>query len=110
MMVTTPMIAAAVGKPSSEIAATQSGEKINPAKLAPLYAVPSAAGRARTNQGDTTALIATPPIAAQPAPLTRVAANSCHGVAASAQPTMPTESKLAATVVTAGDPNGRQRG
>ena len=60
-------------------------------------------GRARTNQGETTALTATPPIAAQPAPLTSVAANSCHGAAAIAQPQTPADKRTAATMVTPGN-------
>src|SRR4051812_173389 len=60
MIAARPTTAAAAGNPIAAIANTQSGEKISPAKLAPLYAVPSAAGRVRTNQGETTAFTATP--------------------------------------------------
>ena len=53
------------------------------------------------------ALTVTPLIAAQPAPLTSVAAKSCHGVAATAQPNTPAESAIAAALVTAGNPKRR---
>ena len=69
--------------------------------------MPSAAGRARTNQGETAAFTGTAPIAAQPAPLTTVAAKSCQGVAATAQPTTPADSRIAAAIVTAGNPKRR---
>src|SRR5262249_49085329 len=42
---TNAIAAAATGKPSIPIAATQSGEKITPPTLPPLYAIASAAGR-----------------------------------------------------------------
>src|SRR2546423_5527542 len=107
MTVARPTTAAAAGNPINAIANTHSGEKIRPAKLAPLYAVPSATGRVRTNHGDTTAFTTTPPIAAQPAPLTKVAAKSCHGSRAIAQPQMPIASKAAAVTVTEGRPKRR---
>jgi hypothetical protein len=69
--------------------------------------VPSATGRVRTNHGETTAFTATPPIAAQPAPLTNVAANSHPGSGAAAQPQMPAGSRTAATAVTSGTPKRR---
>src|SRR5690349_15371337 len=106
-IVAAPMIAAAAGKPISPIATTQSGEKMSPAKLAPLYAVPSAAGRARTNQGAITVFTGTAPIAAQPAPLTAVAANNCHGSDATAHPTTPNERRIDPAIVTTGRPKRR---
>src|SRR5208282_5459289 len=45
--------AAAIENPSVPIAFTQSGEKITPPTLPPLYAIARAAGRVRTNQGET---------------------------------------------------------
>src|ERR1700752_2241446 len=105
--VTMPIAAAAAGKPTKPIVTTQSGEKISPARLAPLYAVPSATGRVRTNHGDTAALTATPLVAAQPMPLTTVAAKSCHGAVATAHPATPADSRIAATVVIAGRPKRR---
>lgn len=47
--------AAAIENPSVPIAFTQSGEKITPPTLPPLYAIARAAGRVRTNQGETIA-------------------------------------------------------
>ena len=61
----------------------------------------SAAGRVRTNQGDTMALMAAAPMAAQPAPLKIVAAKSCHGDVAAAQPRTPIASDSAPALVTA---------
>ena len=84
-----------------------SGEKTTPPMLAPLYAVASAAGRRRTNQGETISLTATPPIAAQPAPLGNVAAKSCHGAAASDQPMTPSASISAPALVTVARPSRR---
>src|SRR5271163_1779284 len=66
---TMPIAAAASGNPCTLMPATQSGEKTTPPMLAPLYAMDSAAGRVRTNHGETIALTAVAPIAAQPAPL-----------------------------------------
>src|SRR5438874_2292796 len=99
-----PMAAAAAGNPNSAIAITQSGEKTTPPMLAPLYAIESAAGRARTNQGETIALTAAPPVAAQPAPLNKVAAKSCQGAAATAQPSTPRPVASAAALVTVAMP------
>ena len=87
--------AAASGKPKQEIAATESGEKITPPMLAPLYAVASAAGRLRINQGETIAFTAAADIATQPAARQCVATKSCHGSAASAQPMIPTPRQIA---------------
>ena len=83
---TTPIAAAATGKPSRPMLATQSREKTTPPMLAPLSAMDSAAGRVRTNHGATKAFTAAPPIAAQPALLNSVATKSCQGTAALAQP------------------------
>src|SRR6516225_4492128 len=58
---TVPIAVAAIGKPSELIAATQSGEKTMPPRLAPLYAMESAAGRLRANQGETIVLTAAAP-------------------------------------------------
>ena len=87
---TIPIAAAAVGNPSAPIAITHSGEKMTPPMLPPLYAIASAAGRVRTNQGETSILMAAALIAPQPAPLSKVDAKSCQGAAATAQPKTPT--------------------
>ncbi len=104
---TMPISAAAVGNPSSAMAATQSGEKMMPPTLPPLYAMPSAAGRERTNQGETIALTAAALIAHQPAPLSKAATKSCHGAAATAQPKVPSASDRTAALVMTGTPNQR---
>src|SRR5438477_8918506 len=81
------LIAAAdFGNPSMPIAATQSGEKITPPMLPPLYAMARAVGRARTNQGETIALTAAALIAPQPAPLNTLAIKSFQGAGGVAQP------------------------
>jgi len=72
-----------------------------------LYAVLSAAGRRRANQGDTIALIAAAPVAAQPKPLNSVAAKSCHGSRAKAQPRRPSAAATDAARVTATRPKRR---
>src|SRR5689334_13964011 len=77
--ITTPTEIAATGNPPQPISATHRGEKITPPMLAPLYAVDRAAGRSRSNQGDTIALMPAAPSATQPAPLNSVAAKSCQG-------------------------------
>src|SRR5262245_786602 len=66
-----------------------------------------AAGRARTNHGDTIALTAAPPIPAQPAPLSSVAANSHAGALATAQPKTPRLKHSAAALVTVAMPKAR---
>jgi hypothetical protein len=53
------------------------------------------------------AFTAAAPIATQPAPLRKVAAISCHGSRATAQPTMPTANKTAPALDTFGRPNRR---
>jgi hypothetical protein len=100
----TPIAAAVSGKPSTLMPATQSGEKTTPPMLAPLYAMDSAAGRVRTNHGETTALTGAAPIAAQPAPLKSVATKSCQGAVALAQPRMPTAKEIAPAFVATGTP------
>src|ERR1700722_1702991 len=69
----------------------------------------SAEGRRRTNQGDTMALIAAAPVAAQPKPVNSVAAKSCHGSRASAQPRKPSAAATDAARVTATKPKRRCR-
>ena len=69
-----------------------------------MYAVLSAAGRARTNHGAMMAFTVTPLIAAQPAPLTIAAAKSCQGLSATAQPNTPALSATAASRTMAGMP------
>jgi hypothetical protein len=64
----------------------------------------NAAGRVRTNHGETIALMAAAPIAAQPAPLSSVAPKSCQGSTARAQPAMPAASDSTPSLVTAGTP------
>ena len=91
---------AAQGKPSSPIAATQSGEKTTPPMLDPLYADASAAGRLRTNHGATIALTAAAPMVTQPPPLNSVAIKSCHRSCASAQPATPIASASEPALVT----------
>jgi hypothetical protein len=102
-----PMIPAAAGKPAQPISTTQSGESTTPPMLAPLKAVPSAAGRCRANHGATIALIAAAPVAAQPAPDSSVAANNCQGCSASAQPSTPAAALTAPARVTATRPKRR---
>ena len=67
----------------------------------------SAAGRRRTNQGDTIALIAAAPVAAQPKPLNSVAAKSCHGSRAIAHPRIPSTAATAPARVSATNPKRR---
>ncbi len=67
----------------------------------------SAAGRRRENHGAMMALTAAAPIATQPAPLKSVAAKSCQGCAATAQPQIPSASAMAPALVTAGRPKRR---
>ena len=67
----------------------------------------SAAGRERTNHGETMALMAAALMAPQPAPLSAVATNSCHGSVAVAQPRMPTARESAPAFVTADAPKRR---
>ncbi len=102
-----PIAAAATGKPANPIATTQSGENTTPPMLAPLYAMESAAGRRRTNHGETTALIAAAPIAAQPTPLNSAAAKSCHGSDATAHAKTPVPMESAPAFVTAAMPKRR---
>src|SRR6516162_560015 len=101
---TIPIAAAAIGKPNRAMPPAQSGEKTTPPMLAPLYAMESAAGQVRTNQGEIMALTAAPPIAAQPAPLSSVTTKSCQGAAAHAQPKTPTAKSTAPTLVVLGMP------
>jgi hypothetical protein len=75
--------------------------------LPPLYAIASAAGRVRTNQGETIALSAAALIAPQPAPLSAVATNSCQGDTAVAQPRTPSARQSAPAFVTVGTPKRR---
>src|SRR5215510_5187212 len=103
-IITSPMLAAAHGKPSNAMAATQSGEKTTPPMLEPLYAAARAAGRARTNHGATSALTAAAPIVTQPVPLRKVATKSCHGSQASAHPATPAASAIEPALVTFGTP------
>src|SRR5687768_993899 len=67
----------------------------------------SAAGRERANHGETMALMAAALIAPQPAPLSAVAANSCQGIVAVAQPRMPTAIESAAALLTPAAPKRR---
>ena len=67
----------------------------------------SAAGRVRMNQGETIWLTAAAPMAAQPAPLKQVAAKSCQGSCAAAQPVTPAPSESAPALVTAATPKRR---
>ena len=53
------------------------------------------------------ALIAAPPVVAQPAPLSKVAAKSCQGCSAAVQPKMPKAARSAPARVTAGTPQRR---
>lgn len=101
---TTPIVAAASGKPSTLMPATQSGEKTTPPMLAPLYAMDSAARRVRTNHGETIALTGAAPIAAQPASLKSVETKSCQGAVALDQPRMPTAKEIAPAFVATGTP------
>ena len=71
-----------------------------PPTLPPLYAMPSAAGRVRTNHGDTTALSAAALIVPQPVPLKTAATNSCHGAFAWAQAMMPVAINSAPILIT----------
>src|SRR5258707_15632132 len=96
-----PFAAAAEGNPTRPMAAAQSGEKITPPILPPLYAIASAAGRSLMNHGATIALIAATPIVIQPAPLRSVAAKSCQGTAAMDQPYTPSARSTAPAFVTA---------
>src|SRR5471032_2732675 len=64
----------------------------------------SAAGRARTNQGETIALSAAALIVPHPAPLRVAAAKSCHGNAAVAQPMTPVPINSAPIFVTIAAP------
>src|SRR6478609_4854525 len=105
--VTTPIAGAATGKLRSAIAATHSGENTMPPTLAPLYAMDSAAGRVRMNQGETIWLTAAAPMAAQPAPLRTVAARSCQGSCATAQAVAQEPSASAPALVTPDTPKWR---
>ena len=67
----------------------------------------SAAGRERTNQGETMALSAAALIAPQPAPLSALTANSCQGAVTVAQPTIPAASDSAPAFVTVAAPKRR---
>ncbi len=89
------------------MAKTHSGEKTTPPMLAPLYAMPSAAGRIRTNQGETMPLIAAALVAPHPAPVSRLAAKNCHGAALTAQPTRPPARHSAAILVARAVPRRR---
>src|SRR5690606_2851299 len=81
--------AAAPGNPNPCINATHNGENTAPPILAPLYALANADGRCAAYQRATTALTATAPVIAHPAPLTNAATNNCHGCATVAQPNTP---------------------
>lgn len=98
---------AALPMPNVPINATHSGEKITPPMLAPLNAMPSAAGRRRSNHGETIALIAAPLVNAQPAPLNGVAKKSCHGSHANPHPTSPMAVRTAPARVTRATPKRR---
>ena len=69
--------------------------------------MPSAAGRARMNQGETSALTADALMVPQPAPLSSVTAISCQGSVTTDQPKMPTTSASEPALVTAGGPKRR---
>src|SRR5215469_13276680 len=99
--------AAAIRNPAAPIAAIQRGEKITPPILAPLYAMPRAAGRLRTNQGETIALIAEALVAPQPAPLNKPATRSCQGVATVAQMRTPVAMQIDPAFVTVAVPKRR---
>jgi len=91
---TRPMAAAGFEKPREQMAATQRGEKITPPWLRPLYAMPSAAGRGCTNQGETIAFTASALIAPQPEPLSTLATKSCQGAVEVAQPRIPAAGQM----------------
>src|ERR1700680_3969423 len=67
----------------------------------------SAAGRWRTNQGETMALRAAALIEPQPAPLSALTTNSCQGAVTVAHPTVPVARQSAPTFVTAAAPKQR---
>jgi hypothetical protein len=69
----------------------------------------NAAGRERTNQGETMALRAAALIAPQPTPLRTLTANSCQGSVTVAQPRIPAASDNAPALVTAAAPKRRCR-
>src|SRR5437868_179214 len=69
----------------------------------------SAAGRARTNHGETRALSAAALMVPQPAPLRVAAIKSCHGETAVAQPTTPAPISNAPIFVTIAAPRRRCR-
>src|SRR5262245_57786724 len=102
---TRPSTAAVEGNPRAPIAMAHNGENRTPPMLAPLYAIASAAGRARTNQGDTSALIAEALVAPQPAPLKTAATKSCHGADAKPQPRTPRVRDEIPALVTVAAPN-----
>ena len=104
---TAPTSAAAAPTPSVLINAAHSGVKTTPPMLAPLSAWLSAAGRRRSNHGDTMALIAAPLVAAHPAPVAAAATNSCHGAKAKPQPHSPNAVASTPKRVTAAIPNRR---
>src|ERR1700726_3162453 len=80
----------AVGQnPSLEISTAQSGVNSRPPTLDPLNAIASAAGRRRSNHGDTMAGMAAPLVAAQPTALDAAATKSCQGSEAIDQPIVP---------------------
>src|SRR5215469_12445662 len=99
--------AAACENPSNPIEPTQSGEKITPPILPPLYAMARAAGRERTNQGETIALTAAALIAPQPAPLNTPATKRCQGASALAHPRIPTARQIAPAFVAVAAPKRR---
>src|SRR5262245_34836585 len=94
-------------KPRRSMATTHNGENTTPPMLAPLYAVASAMGRLRSNQGDRIALMAAALMDTQPAPLRSVAANRCHGSCAHAQPHTPNTAAIVPALVMAGTPKRR---
>ena len=102
-----PIPSAARGKPAWAIRKTHKGENSTPPRLAPLYAMLSAAGRRRANHGAISALTAAGPSATQPLPLTSAAPYNCQGACASDQPHTPSASSTAPVAVVAGTPTRR---
>ena len=96
-----PIPSAARGKPAWAIRKTHKGENSTPPRLAPLYAMLSAAGRRRANHGAISALTAAGPSATQPPPLTSAAPYNCQGACASDQPHTPSASSTAPVAVVA---------
>ena len=99
-----PIATAAPANPNEAISTAQSGTNRIPPMEAPLKASASAAGRLRSNQGATSALIAAPLVTDQPAAVSSAAGSRSHGAGARAQPMAPSAASRIPPRVTATGP------